>query len=289
MDTVFAILIYGMGTAGIYALMAIGVTLIFGVGRVINFAHGAFYTLGAYFAYTYYETAGLPMALAIPFAIASVAILAILFDRYFIDPLRDNLIIVWMMTFALAFAVREAIILVFQAKPYAIPPLIADSVTILGQTIAVQRLLIVILSVVCIGGLWLFLSRTRVGKGLQAVAQHKASAQLVGIPIRRANAIVMGISAALAALAGIIITPISVATPDMGLDALLMAFTVVIFGGIGSVKGTIIASLVIGYASTIISFLISPQLVTIGALVVVFSVVLFRPNGLFGLALEERG
>lgn len=289
MDTFLAIVVSGMGTSGIYALMAIGVTLIFGVGRVINFAHGAFYTLGAYFAYTYYDIVGAPLVPAIVLAIVTVAIFAILFDRYFIDPLRGNLIIVWMMTFALAFVVREALILIFGAQPRSIPPLIDASVDLLGQTISTQRILIVVFSLGAIVMLWMFLSMTRIGKGLQAVAQHRNSAQLVGIPIKQANAIVMGISAGLAAFAGIMITPIAVATPDMGLDALMMAFTVVIFGGIGSIKGTIIAALIIGYANTIISFLINPQLVTIGALIVVFSVVLLRPTGLFGFDLEERG
>jgi branched-chain amino acid transport system permease protein len=97
----------------------------------------------------------------------------------------------------------------------------------------------------------------------------------------------MAISAALAALAGIVISPINVVTPDMGLEPLLMAFTIVIFGGIGSLKGSLLAALIVGYAGALVSFLWAPELVTFMALVVVFSVILVRPTGLFGLAVER--
>jgi branched-chain amino acid transport system permease protein len=122
---------------------------------------------------------------------------------------------------------------------------------------------------------------------LRAVALNRTGAHLVGIPVRRAHSTVMAISAALAALAGIVISPINVVTPDMGLEPLLMAFTIVIFGGIGSLKGSLLAALIVGYAGALVSFLWAPELVTFMALVVVFSVILVRPTGLFGLAVER--
>jgi len=287
MDKLLTILVFGLATSGIYALMAVGVALIYGVGRVINFAHGAFYTLGAYLTYVYASRLGIGWWAGAALAILSVAAIAAVFDRLLVEPLREREIILWIMTFAFAFAVRELIVLVFGARPYSIPAFAPGSVSVLGQTIAAQRLLIVGTSGLAIGLLWAFLYRTKTGKALRAVALNRTGAHLVGIPVRSAHAAVMAISAGLAALAGIVISPINVVTPDMGLEPLLMAFTIVILGGIGSLRGSLVAALIVGYAGALVSFLWDPELVTFMALVVVFSVLIVRPTGLFGMAVER--
>jgi branched-chain amino acid transport system permease protein len=287
MEKLLTILVFGLATSGIYALMAVGVALIYGVGRVINFAHGAFYTLGAYFTYVYASRLGLGWWAGAALAILTVSLLAAAFDRLLVEPLREREIIVWIMTFAFAFAVRELIVIVFGARPYSIPAFAPGSVSVLGQTIAAQRLLIVGTSGLAIGLLWTFLYRTKTGKALRAVALNRTGAHLVGIPVRSAHAAVMAISAGLAALAGIVISPINVVTPDMGLEPLLMAFTIVILGGIGSLQGSLVAALIVGYAGALVSFLWDPELVTFMALVVVFSVLIVRPTGLFGMAVER--
>ncbi len=287
MEKLLTILVFGLATSGIYALMAVGVALIYGVGRVINFAHGAFYTLGAYFTYVYASRLGLGWWAGAALAILTVSLLAAAFDRLLVEPLREREIIVWIMTFAFAFAVRELIVIVFGARPYSIPAFAPGSVSVLGQTIAAQRLLIVGTSGLAIGLLWVFLYRTKTGKALRAVALNRTGAHLVGIPVRSAHAAVMAISAGLAALAGIVISPINVVTPDMGLEPLLMAFTIVILGGIGSLRGSLVAALIVGYAGALVSFLWDPELVTFMALVVVFSVLIVRPTGLFGMAVER--
>jgi len=287
MQTFLTILVFGLATSGIYALMAVGVALIYGVGRVINFAHGAFYTLGAYLAYFYATTVGMNWWIASVASVLTVALLAAVFDRLLIEPLREQEILVWIMTFAFAFAIRELIVLLFGARPYSIPAFAPGSVSVLGQAIAAQRLLVVAASGLAIGSLWVFLSSARLGKALRAVALNRTGAYLVGIPVRTAHASVMAISAGLAALAGIIISPINVLTPDMGLEPLLMSFTIVILGGIGSLRGSLVAAFLVGYAGALVSFLWSPQLVTFMALVMVFGVLIFRPSGLFGLAVER--
>lgn len=287
MEKLLTILVFGLATSGIYALMAVGVALIYGVGRVINFAHGAFYTLGAYFTYVYASRLGCGWWLGGALAIASVALIAAAFDRFLVEPLREHEIILWIMTFAFAFAVRELVVIIFGARPYSIPAFAPGSLSVLGQTIAAQRLLIVGTSGVAIGLLWAFLYRTRTGKALRAVALNVTGAHLVGIPVKAAHAAVMAISAGLAALAGIIISPISVVTPDMGLEPLLMSFTIVILGGIGSLRGSLVAALIVGYVGALVSFLWNPELVTFMALALVFGVLIVRPTGLFGLAVER--
>ncbi|HSB70958.1 MAG TPA: branched-chain amino acid ABC transporter permease [Candidatus Methylomirabilis sp.] len=287
MEKLLTILVFGLATSGIYALMAVGVALIYGVGRVINFAHGAFYTLGAYLTYVYASRLGCGWWLGGALAIASVAAIAAVFDRLLVEPLREHEIILWIMTFAFAFAVRELVVIIFGARPYSIPAFAPGSLSVLGQTIAAQRLLIVGTSAAAIGLLWAFLYRTRTGKALRAVALNRTGAHLVGIPVKAAHAAVMAISAGLAALAGIIISPISVVTPDMGLEPLLMSFTIVILGGIGSLRGSLVAALIVGYVGALVSFLWNPELVTFMALALVFGVLIVRPTGLFGLAVER--
>lgn len=287
MGDVVPILVFGLATSGIYALMAVGVTLIYGVGRVVNFAHGAFFTLGAYGTYLYATYLGVGWWIGALLSILTVAAFAALFDKFFIEPIRDQEIHVWIMTFAFAFAIREGIVLVLGSRPFSIPAFAPGSVDILGQTIAAQRPLIVIVCFVSLALLWLFLYRTRLGSCLRAVAQNRTGAYVVGIPVPWTYHAAMAISAGLAALAGIIIAPIAVITPDMGLEALLLAFTIVILGGLGSLKGTLIAALIVGYASTIVSFVWDPSLVTFTALAVVFAVIIVRPTGLFGLAVER--
>lgn len=287
MGQLVPIVLFGLSISGIYALMAIGVALIYGVGRVINFAHGAFYTLGAYATYLYATHLGVGWWLAALLAVVTVAAVAAVFDWFFIDPIRENEVIVWILTFAFAFVIREGIILTLGARPYSLPAMAPGSVTLLGQTIALQRLFVVLVTVVCLLALWAFLHHTRWGKAVRAVAQNTTGSHLVGISVRATQTGVMAISAGLAAVAGISIAPIAVITPDMGLEALLMAFTIVIFGGIGSLKGSLVAALIVGYAGTVVSFVWSSELVTISALVVVFAVLLFRPTGLFGGAVER--
>jgi len=286
LGTAAAVIVYGLGVSGIYALMAVGVALIYGVGRVINFAHGAFYTLGAYLTYLMATRLALPWPAAAAAAVLLVGLLGAAYDRYVLAPIREKEITVWILTFATAFLVREGLVLLLGARPYSIPNFAPGSTRLLGQSIANQRLLIVVASAVALGLLWALLYRTRTGKALRAVAQTRYGAYLVGIPVERAHATVMGISAGLAALAGVLISPIAVVTPDMGFEPLLLSFTVVIFGGIGSLRGSLVAALLMGYISTLVSFLVSPQYVTFSALATVFLVLLVRPTGLFGAAVE---
>lgn len=289
MNQFIQILVFGMATSGIYALMAVGVSLIFGVGRVINFAHGAFYAMGAYLAFFFAVYLGLGPWFGTILAVVATALFAAAFDRYFISPRRQDHILIWIMTFALAFAIREATILLAGTQPYSINTFVSGSMEILGQTIEAQRVLVVVVSSVTLIFLWLLLNNTQLGRGLRAVAQNEEAAALVGLRVKWIYALVMAMSAGFAALAGILIAPLSIITPDMGLEALLMAFTIVILGGIGSLKGTLLASLIVGYGSTIVSFLITPQLVTVLSLLVIFAVLVWRPSGLFGMAVEERG
>lgn len=287
MELLLKILVFGAVNSGIFALMAVGVTLIYGIGRVINFAHGAFYMLGCYFTYLLMFRLGWSLLAAMMVAIVLVALVAVAVDRVLINPIREREIIVWILTLALGFFLRELVVVSLGTRPVSIPPMVEGSATPLGlATISNQRIFVIIASAVAIALLWAMLFFTKVGKAMRAVSMNRDSASLMGINVNLMYALAMAVSGALAALAGIIIAPLSTLSPDMGFRPLLLAFTVVIFGGLGSVKGSLMAALIMGYVGTLTAFLIHPELILPLSLSVIFLTLIFRPSGLFGVSEE---
>jgi len=280
------ILIYGAVLSGIYALLAVGFALIFGVARVINLTHGAFYMLGAYITYALAVLLNVPLILSILGGMAIVFILAVCLDRFIIERIRTTMINVLITTLALSLFADQVILQIFGPDNRNIPAVISDRVTLLGVDIAGQRLLSLIISVAVIATLWLIITRTRMGNALLATAQDPEAAQLMGINTGRMFMITMGIAAMMAALAGGIVGSFLTVAPEMGMLPIIKAFSIVILGGLGSIGGSIIAALLIGYLETSVAYLISFNATELVPLVVIFVVLIFRPAGIFG---KRRG
>jgi branched-chain amino acid transport system permease protein len=280
------ILIYGAVLSGIYALLAVGFALIFGVARVINLTHGAFYMLGAYITYALSVLLNVPLILSILGGMASVFILAICLDRFIIERIRTTMINVLITTLALSLFADQVILQIFGPDNRNIPAVISDRVTLLGVDIAGQRLLSLIISVAVIATLWLIITRTRMGNALLATAQDPEAAQLMGINTGRMFMVTMGIAAMMAALAGGIVGSFLTVAPEMGMLPIIKAFSIVILGGLGSIGGSIIAALFLGYLETIVAYLISFNATELVPLVVIFITLIFRPAGIFG---KRRG
>jgi branched-chain amino acid transport system permease protein len=280
------ILIYGAVLSGIYALLAVGFALIFGVARVINLTHGAFYMLGAYITYALSVLLNVPLILSILGGMAIVFILAICLDRFIIERIRTTMINVLITTLALSLFADQVILQIFGPDNRNIPAVISERVTLLGVDIAGQRLLSLIISVAVIATLWLIITRTRMGNALLATAQDPEAAQLMGINTGRMFMVTMGIAAMMAALAGGIVGSFLTVAPEMGMLPIIKAFSIVILGGLGSIGGSIIAALLIGYLETIVAYLISFNATELVPLVVIFVVLIFRPAGIFG---KRRG
>jgi branched-chain amino acid transport system permease protein len=280
------ILIYGAVLSGIYALLAVGFALIFGVARVINLTHGAFYMLGAYTTYALSVLLNVPLILSILGGMAIVFVLAVCLDRFIIERIRTTMINVLITTLALSLFADQVILQIFGPDNRNIPAVISDRVTLLGVDIAGQRLLSLIISVAVIATLWLIITRTRMGNALLATAQDPEAAQLMGINTGRMFMITMGIAAMMAALAGGIVGSFLTVAPEMGMLPIIKAFSIVILGGLGSIGGSIIAALLIGYLETIVAYLISFNATELVPLVVIFITLIFRPAGIFG---KRRG
>ena len=276
------ILIYGAVSSAIYAMLAVGFTLIFGVARILNLAHGSFYALGAYSAFTMTSLLGLPLLVAAPLSVLVVALFGVVMERLLVRPLRQSQLAVLMITLAVSLAVEQALFLTFGSEYRNVPSFIAEKIAIGGVDISGQRLLALAVGVAVLLALWLVIQRTRLGAAILAVSQDPEAAQYMGIPSDRVFATVMGLSAGLAALAAVLAAPFLTVQPGMGLLPMVKAFAIVIVGGLGSIPGSILGALLLGYSETIVAYLVSTSWTELVSLVAVLLTLILRPAGLFG-------
>ena len=276
------ILIHGAVSSAIYAMLAVGFTLIFGVARVLNLGHGSFYALGAYGTYVATAILGWPLLPAALMAIVLVAVFGIVIEKIFIRPLRHSQLGVLMITLAISLVIEQALFLIFGSEYRNVPAFIQSKVAIGGIDIAGQRLLTVVVAVVAIGALHLFIQRTRLGSAILAISQDAEAAKYMGIPSDRIFSLVMAISAALAALAGVLAGPFLSVQPTMHLLPIMKAFAIVIVGGLGSIPGSIVAAMMLGYAETIVAYTISSSWTEIVSVLATLLMLVFRPAGIFG-------
>lgn len=276
------ILIYGAVISSIYALLAVGFTLVFGVARILNLAHGSFYALGAYGVYTLTANVHLPLWLAAVISVFCVGLLGVLIERILVRPLRRSMLAVLLITLAVALMVEQILLLTFGSEARNVPSLIDATYHILDIDISGQRLLALAGSLIVLSGLWAFLQFTRLGTAVLAVSQDAEAAQYMGIPSDRMYSIVMGVSAAIAAIAGVLVAPFQTVIPSMGLLPLVKAFAIVVVGGLGSIAGSIVGALLLGYSETIIAFKISIEWSQIVSVAAVLIALVLRPAGFFG-------
>lgn len=276
------ILIHGAVSSAIYAMLAVGFTLIFGVARVLNLAHGSFYALGAYGTYMATALLGWSLLPAALMAIVLVALFGVVIEKIFIRPLRHSQLGVLMITLAISLVIEQALFLIFGSEYRNVPAFIQSKVSIGGIDIAGQRLLVVAVAVLAIGALYLFIQWSRLGSAILAISQDSEAAKYMGIPSDRIFALVMAISAALAALAGVLAGPFLSVQPTMHLLPIMKAFAIVIVGGLGSIPGSIVAAMMLGYAETIVAYTISTSWTEIVSVLATLLMLVFRPAGIFG-------
>ena len=276
------ILIYGAVTSAIYALLAVGFTLIFGVARILNLAHGSFYALGAYGTYVLTSIAGLPLWSAALIAIVFVALFGVVVEKVLIRPLRHSQLGVLMISLAVALIVEQTLFLVFGSEYRNVPSFVDTKINLGGVDVAGQRLLTLAVASVAIGALYMFIQFTRLGSAILAISQDPEAAKYMGIPSDKIFSLVMAISAALAALAGVMAGPFLSVQPSMHLLPIVKAFAIVVVGGLGSIPGSIAAAFLLGYAETCVAYLISSSWTEIVSVLATLLMLVFRPAGIFG-------
>lgn len=279
----FLALLEGTVGALVLALTALGLSLVFGVMRIVNVAHGEFFMLGAV-ATWYVATVTGSFLLALLVAPAVVATVAIVADRLVLRRIGYEPESTIVATIGILYILQQLVLSTY--GPYARPvtPPVYFRVEFPGFGYSGYKLVVAVVAALLIGATWLALSRTRLGLYMRATQQDREIAQAFAVPVNRVYTIAFGVGAGLAAVAGALIVPIQQAHYLMGLDALLLSFVVVILGGLGSLRGTLVAALLVGLSDGVISVFFSPTLAKIIATLLVALVLAVRGRGLFGEA-----
>jgi len=276
-------LLNAVALAALLFLVSVGLSLVFGILGVVNFAHGVFYMLGAYLTFTTVALSGnfwlslivAPPVVGIIGALLESSTLRFIYRR---PPIYQLL-----LTFGLALMLEEAVRLVYgpTAKPVDPPPMLQGSVALAGIAYPRYRLFLVVLGCTVGVAVWLFLSRTRAGLVIRAVAQNSEMADCLGADVARVRTLVFGAACALAGLGGVAAAPMTTAYLGMGIGVIVDAFVVVVIGGLGSIGGSMAGSLIVGAAQTWGAFYL-PETAMVIMYAVMGAILVFRPWGLFG-------
>lgn len=285
------ILINGLVNSVVLVLMAIGFSLTFGISGIANFAHGAFYLLSGYSAWMFFSFLGLPYPLVILISVITVATLGAI--MYWIVLLRVRGIVLSevVATFAIGVAIIEFFKWMgFQTYEFSLPTFIKGSMEISGVFIDYQRIAIVVIGAALLAFLWFFIHYTKLGLSLRGIAQDEFTAMSLGIDSDWTAMISLSLGSALVAVAAITILPLGIIAPDVGYDVLLTALAVAIVGGLESLIGIVVGSLILGYAQVIVASYYTPLWMAVVYLGAIVGVLVIKPSGLFGKSkeLEER-
>lgn len=267
----------------INAISAIGVSLIVGIMKVVNFAHGELYIFAGYFSYHLSVSLGLPPLLAMPLSVFFIFLIGIGMERTLIRPTYGDEMYSLIITFVLSIVLQNAALLIFGPYPNKPPNLLSGATNLFGLFhYGNQRLLSFGISIGILLSIFYLIKKTWFGKSIRAVSQDRAMASLVGVNHLRVNMVSFGLGAALAGAAGVLIAPIFPVTPTGSSAISLTAFVVVVLGGMGSLKGCVIGGLVLGILENLGAAYISTMYRHIFGFIVLIMVLVFRPWGLFG-------
>ena len=279
------VILNGIVSGATFALMAIGLTLIFGILRIINFAHGEFYMIGAVILFYLVALLGAgTIWVSVIIAIVAVGLLGWVADRLIFRRFHGNLVGGALAALALLLILQNVAWRIFGPNPEIVPSFVTGQIEIFGAMVTAERLLIVGASVAVILGLGWFIGYTKMGRSIRAVQQDSEAALTQGVSIKYISGISFGIATALAALAGALLAPLSFVNPEMGATPLTYAFIVVIIGGMGSIVGALIAGFVIGFQLSFTSSYWGPEFTLAVSFGLAILMLIFRPRGLMGHA-----
>lgn len=289
MDTFLRVLVIGIMLGGIYGLVAMGLNLIFGVVRVVNFAHGELVMLGMYGAYIAHRFLGLNVYATVVLVVPALFVVGLIIQRLLIQPLRDEPVMQLLATFGLLLFLQNIVLAVTDGtiKSISFAPA-KETFGVFSVRVDYGRLVILVLTAVLTGVMWFILNRTRSGYAVRAVIEDRDSARLMGINVERVMLVVFGAGSAMAGLAGVLLAPVYGITPTVGQNFIFAAFTVVVLGGLGSVTGALFAGLIVGIVESVSGYYLDPSLGTAAYFAMFLVVLLVRPAGMFGRAGSEK-
>lgn len=289
MSELIQFLLSGVTVGAVYALVALGFTIIFNASGVVNFAQGEFVMLGGMITF-FVHAAGLPLPLAALVAIAATAAIGVAMNKLAIEPARGAPVVsLIIITIGASIFIRGATQLIFDKQIHTFPAFSGDQpIQVLGATILPQSLWVIGGAVTVFVALWLFFTRTLLGRAVLATSNNRLAAQLVGINTTFVMTLAFALSAGIGALAGVLATPITLTSYDVGLTLALKGFAAAMLGGMGNPKGALVGGILLGVIEALTAGYLSSQYKDAAAFVVILAVLFFLPQGLFGRRSTER-
>ena len=282
-------ILHGLVWGMVIALIALGLTIVFGLLGVVNFAHGELYMLGAFFGYSLLLVIH-NFWLVLCLSAVAVAVLGIMIEVFMFRPLygRDPIFHL-LLTFGLAMILREAARLIWGGNTKSVAMPVQGAINLLGMIYPTYRLVILGTTILILAAVLYVVNKTELGTVIRAASHDKDMSGALGINVAKIYTLVFALGAALAAVAGVLMGPIYFVYPTMGMDAILRAFIVVIVGGMGSVMGAVVAALMIGEVESLFSLWISPTWAETLVFVVLIISMVIRPGGLFAKTGQREG
>lgn len=286
MPIVIFILVSGIITGTVYAVFAAGLSLVYGTSRILNFAYGSFYMIAAYMVWY------LVVALQLNYAVAALILLPLLFvfglviDHVIIRRLRqsENWKLVSMMgTLGMALVLDNAALVAFGPEQRSVPPISSDVVELGTLIIGVQEIVVFFIAIAAILAMEIFLRKAPLGQAMRAVSQDMQGAAMVGISVDRVFAMAFGLSMVLVGIAALMLSPMTLVSPQAGWPMFLKAFVIVVFGGLGSIHGALMAAIILGVTETAVVYYFGTSWTMLVWLLVLVMVLMVRPKGLFGV------
>jgi branched-chain amino acid transport system permease protein len=287
------VLLQGFVRGSMYALMATGLSLIFGIMGVANFAHGELFMIGTYVMVLVGVVLGLPFVLGMIAAVIALFLIGTAIERGLIEPLRRRagrewLIDVFVLTIGLSVVLQNLALIAFGSRRQGITRMVDGNLVMGSIAISYDRLLILAVATLAVALLWAFIKFSSLGKAIRATSQDPDAAQTLGIDVGRVYTMTFGIGAAFAGLAGALLISIFPAYPTVGMQPVLKAFAVIILGGLGSVPGAIAGGLLLGVIEAYTFFFMSAGWQNVLTALLVILILIVMPSGLFGAARWER-
>lgn len=276
------IIVQGLLLSGLYALIAVGFTLIFSVGRILNLAYGAYLMIGGYVYFYISQQLGLPVLAGVLLAAVVGCAAGLLKYQLLVRPLKGDHVAIEISTLILAVVLQAGIVLLFGDSAKVLLPIVPGVTQVAGASVTYNILAATIASWVILISLYLFIRKTHLGRAMQAVSMDKKGAAISGVNADRVNMITWGISGTLGAVAGVFFASYTQLSPSMWVAPLIIAVAVVIVGGIGSIIGTLIVAHIIGFMEIITVAVIAPELRGVFTMLLIIGVLVIRPQGLFG-------
>lgn len=283
-------LLNGLILGSTYVLVAIGLTLIFGILHIVNLAYGEFYMIGGYLAYVLISRLGAPLLVTLPLAMIVSAALGMLVERVFFRPLRTKPETTMLVaSIALGVFLQNVVEHTFGPNPQTVKSAFqGQGIPMFGIQLTMDRLVVIVVTAVLVTALYLFITRTKWGKALRATAQDRDGAWMMGINVNRMHSLTFAVGSALAGAAGVLMAPIFIISPQMGFLPFIKAFTVVILGGLGNVTGAVVGGLLLGMVESFGTVYVTSQYLDSLVFAALILLLLFKPTGLLGKGVTSR-